>query len=136
MVREIMRDEGFLRMPSRAATAEDAAIADDLLDTLRAHLDGCVGMAANMIGRNVRIIVYMDGTHIAEMFNPVIERREDPYEAREGCLSLDGTRPVTRWRRVKLRWQTRDMKPRVRNFEGFTAEILQHEIDHLEGVII
>ena len=136
MVREIIRDQFFLRMPARKAGAGDIPIADDLLDTLRANADRCVGMAANMIGENVAVIAFSDGSRYMEMFNPVIVRRDAPYDAEEGCLSLDGTRPVRRYRTIKVQWQTRDMKPRVRTFTGFTAQIIQHEIDHLAGVVI
>ena len=136
MVREIIRDQFFLRMPARKAGAGDIPIADDLLDTRRANADRCVGMAANMIGENVAVIAFSDGSRYMEMFNPVIVRRDAPYDAEEGCLSLDGTRPVRRYRTIKVQWQTRDMKPRVRTFTGFTAQIIQHETDHLAGVVI
>ena len=136
MVREIIRDQFFLRIPARKAGAGDIPIADDLLDTLRANADRCVGMAANMIGENVAVIAFSDGGRYMEMFNPVIVRRDAPYDAEEGCLSLDGTRPVRRYRTIKVQWQTRDMKPRVRTFTGFTAQIIQHETDHLAGVVI
>ena len=136
MIREIVKDQFFLRIPARPATAQDAAIADDLMDTLRANADRCVGMAANMIGESVRIIVYADGGRCAEMFNPVIVRRDGPFDCEEGCLSLEGTRPARRWRSIKVEWQTREMKPRARTFTGFTAQIIQHEIDHLSGIII
>lgn len=136
MVREIIRDQFFLRMPARKAGAGDGPIADDLLDTLRANADRCVGMAANMIGENVAVIAFSDGGRYMEMFNPVIVRRDAPYDAEEGCLSLDGTRPVRRYKSIKVQWQTRDMKPRVKTFTGFTAQIIQHETDHLAGVVI
>ena len=136
MIREIIRDQFFLRLPSRAATPADAAIADDLADTLRANAANCVGMAANMIGQNVGVIAFFDGGRVVEMFNPVIVKREGPYDTQEGCLSLEGTRPVRRWQSIRVQWQTRDMKPRVKGFSGFTAQIIQHEVDHLEGIII
>ena len=136
MVREIMRDVAFLKLPSRPAVIEDVPVADDLLDTLRANAARCVGMAANMIGQSVRVIVVDDGGKPLEMFNPVILKKEGPYDAEEGCLSLDGTRRTRRWRSIKVQWQTRDFKPRVKTFTGFTAQIIQHEIDHLEGKII
>ena len=136
MTREIMRDQFFLRLPARAATAADAAIADDLMETLRANADRCVGMAANMIGENVAIIVFSDNGRLTEMFNPEILRKDGPYDAEEGCLSLDGTRPTRRYKSIKVQWQTRDMKPRVKTFTGFTAQIIQHEIDHLKGIVI
>ena len=136
MVREIMRDVAFLKLPSRPAVIEDVPVADDLLDTLRANAARCVGMAANMIGQSVRVIVVDDGGKPLEMFNPVILKKEGPYDAEEGCLSLDGTRRTRRWRSIKVQWQTRDFKSRVKTFTGFTAQIIQHEMDHLEGVII
>ena len=136
MIRDITRDQFFLRLPARAATTADTTIADDLMDTLRANADRCVGMAANMIGESVRIIAFADNGKYAEMFNPILLRREGPYDAEEGCLSLDGVRPARRYRTVKVQWQTRDMKQRVKTFTGFTAQIIQHELDHLDGVII
>ena len=136
MVRDIVRDQFFLHIPARPATPADAPIADDLLDTLRANADRCVGMAANMIGESVRIIVYSESGKLSEMFNPVILKKDGPFDAEEGCLSLDGTRPARRYRTIKVQWQTRDMKPRVKTFTGFTAQIIQHEMDHLEGIII
>ena len=136
MVKPVMRDVEFLKLPSREATAADAFVADDLRDTLLANADRCVGMAANMIGVSVRIIVFEFEGRPMEMFNPEILRRSDPYEAEEGCLSLTGVRKAKRWREIKVRWQTRDMKARIRTFSGFAAQIIQHEIDHLEGVII
>jgi len=136
MVREIMRDIAFLKQPSAPATAADVGIADDLKDTLRANADRCVGMAANMIGHAVRIIVFENGKDCAEMFNPVLLRRSDPYEVEEGCLSLVGVRKTKRYREIKVQWQTREFKTRVRNFSGWTAQIIQHELDHLEGIII
>ena len=136
MVRSIMRDVEFLKQPSQPAGAADAPIADDLMETLRANAGKCVGMAANMIGVNKRIIVFEDAGGYMEMFNPRILRRAQPYEAEEGCLSLPGVRKTRRYREIKVEWQTRDMKTRIRSFSGWTAQIIQHEIDHLEGIII
>ena len=136
MVRVVMRDEEFLRQVSAPATAADAQIADDLLDTLRANAGKCVGMAANMIGQAKRIIAFEAEDGYMEMFNPKILRRSEPYEAEEGCLSLNGTRRAKRYREIKVQWQTREMKTRIRNFSGWTAQIIQHEIDHLGGIII
>ena len=136
MVRDIVRDQFFLRIPSRPATAEDIPVADALMETLRANAERCVGMAANMIGENVRIIAISDDGKYMEMFNPVIMKKDGPFDTVEGCLSLDGTRPVRRYRSIKVQWQTRDMKSRVRAFTGFTAQIIQHEVDHLSGIII
>lgn len=136
MKREIMRDVEFLRLPSEDAGAQDAALADDLLDTIKANAGKCVGMAANMIGVNRRVIVFEDKNGYTEMFNPKILRRTDCYEAEEGCLSLNGVRKAKRYREIKVQWQTRDMKMRIRSFSGWTAQIIQHELDHLEGIII
>ena len=136
MIRNIMRDIEFLKQKAEPAAAVDAPIADDLIETLRANHERCVGMAANMIGVNKAIIVFEDAGEITEMFNPVILRRSEPFDAEEGCLSLVGVRPAKRFRQIKVQWQTREMKKRIKNFSGFTAQIIQHEIDHLNGVII
>ena len=136
MIRPINRDEAFLRLPSLPATAEDLPALDDLTETLISHRKACVGMAANMIGVNRRMIAFFDNGKPMEMLNPVILRSEGPYEAEEGCLSLIGVRKVRRYRTVKVQWQNRDFKPRIKSFTGFTAQIIQHEIDHLSGIII
>ncbi len=136
MVREIMRDPIFLGQKSRPATAEDLSVAQDLLDTLAAHRDGCVGMAANMIGQLVRIIVFDNEGHDMVMLNPEIVKKEGPYETEEGCLSLTGTRKTRRWHTIKLRWQNEQLQTRIRTFTGWTAEIIQHELDHCDGVVI
>lgn len=136
MVRDIMRDEDFLSQRAEAATEEDLAVAQDLLDTLAAHRDGCVGMAANMIGVNKRIIAFdREGAYMV-MFNPEIIKKSGPYEAEEGCLSLSGTRRVRRWQSVKVQYQNEKFQLRFKTFTGWTAEIIQHEIDHCEGVLI
>ena len=136
MIREIIRDEAIFALPAEQAGAEDVSVADDLLDTLRAHRDGCVGMAANMIGVNKRIIVFDDDGTLSEMFNPVILSGKELYEAEEGCLSLEGARKTKRYKKIRVQWQNRLMQTRIKNFSGFTAEIIQHEIDHCEGIII
>lgn len=136
MLQNIMRDQEFLKIPSEPAVAADAPVADDLLDTLKANREKCVGMAANMIGVSKCIIVFEDNGKYMEMFNPRILRSADPYEAEEGCLSLPGVRKTKRYREIKVQWQTRDLKMRIRTFSGFTAQIIQHEIDHLSGKII
>ena len=136
MIREICRDETFLAQKAAPATADDLATAQDLLDTLTAHKDGCVGMAANMIGVNKRIIAFDNAGTYMVMFNPVIVRQSGPYEAEEGCLSLSGTRKTRRFRTVKVQWQNEKLQPRCKTFTGWTAEIIQHEIDHCEGVLI
>ena len=136
MVREIMRDEAFLSQKAEPATLEDLPVAQDLLDTLTAHKDGCVGMAANMIGVCKRIIVFdNDGTYMV-MFNPEIIRKSSPYETEEGCLSLTGTRKAKRWQSIKVQYQNEQFQIRFKTFTGWTAQIIQHEIDHCEGVLI
>lgn len=136
MVREICRDEAFLAQKAEPAGAEDLAVAQDLLDTLKANQERCVGMAANMIGVNKRIIVFdNEGQHMV-MLNPVIVKKEGPYDAQEGCLSLSGTRPTKRYRTIKVQWQNEKLQTRVKNFTGWTAQIIQHEIDHCEGILI
>ena len=136
MVREIMRDETFLAQRAELATTEDLPIAQDLLDTLAAHKDGCVGMAANMIGVNKRVIVFdNEGTYMA-MFNPEIVKKSEPYPAEEGCLSLSGTRRAKRWKSIKVQYQNEKFQTRFKTFTGWTAQIIQHEIDHCDGIII
>ena len=136
MIRDICKDEAFLARKAETATAEDLGAAQDLLDTLAAHREGCVGMAANMIGINKRIIVFDDDGKYQVMFNPVIVKRSDPYEAEEGCLSLTGRRKVKRYQTIKVQWQNEKFQARRKTFTGWTAEIIQHEIDHCEGVLI
>lgn len=136
MIREICRDETFLAQKAAPATADDLATAQDLLDTLTAHKDGCVGMAANMIGVCKRIIAFdNEGTYMV-MFNPVIIRQSGPYEAQEGCLSLTGVRKTKRFQTVKVQWQNEKFQTRLKTFTGWTAEIIQHEIDHCDGILI
>ena len=136
MIREICRDETFLAQKAAPATADDLATAQDLLDTLTAHKDGCVGMAANMIGVCKRIIAFdNEGTYMV-MFNPVIIRQSGPYEAQEGCLSLTGVRKTKRFQTIKVQWQNEQFPTRLKTFTGWTAEIIQHEIDHCEGILI
>mgnify|MGYP002646117220 FL=1 len=136
MIREICRDETFLAQKAAPATADDLATAQDLLDTLTAHKDGCVGMAANMIGVCKRIIAFdNEGTYMV-MFNPVIVRQSGPYETQEGCLSLTGVRKTKRFQTIKVQWQNEKFQTRLKTFTGWTAEIIQHEIDHCEGIVI
>ena len=136
MIREICRDETFLAQKAAPATADDLATAQDLLDTLTAHKDSCVGMAANMIGVCKRIIAFdNEGTYMV-MFNPVIVRQSGPYEAQEGCLSLTGVRKTKRFQTVKVQWQNEQFQTRLKTFTGWTAEIIQHEIGHCEGILI
>ena len=136
MVCEICRDEAFLAQKAEPAAAEDLGTARDLLDTLIAHKDGCVGMAANMIGVNKRIIAFDNEGEYMVMLNPMIVKQSGVYEAEEGCLSLTGTRKVRRFKSIKVQWQNEKLQTRLKTFTGWTAEIIQHEIDHCEGVLI
>lgn len=136
MVCEICKDEAFLAQKAEAATADDLGVAQDLLETLIAHKDGCVGMAANMIGVNKRIIAFDNEGEYMLMFNPVIVKKSSAYEAEEGCLSLTGTRRTKRFKSIKVQWQNEKFQTRLKTFTGWTAEIIQHEIDHCEGIII
>ena len=136
MIRDICKDEAFLARKAEPSTPEDLQVAADLLETLEHHKDGCVGMAANMIGVNKRIIVFDNGGENMVMFNPEIVKRSGPYDTEEGCLSLTGVRPVRRWQSIKVRWQNERFQERLKTFTGWTAQIIQHEIDHCEGIII
>ena len=130
MVREIMRDQEFLKIPSHPATADDIPVAVDLLETLAAHADGCVGMAANMIGESIAIIAFEDGDGYSVMLNPEIVKKSGPYSTEEGCLSLEGVRPCKRFKSIKVKYQNLEMKERFKTYTGWTAQIIQHEIDH------
>ena len=136
MIREICKDEAFLAQKAEPAAADDLVVAQDLLDTLTAHKDVCVGMAANMIGVNKRIIAFDNEGEYMVMFNPVIVKQSGPYEAEEGCLSLTGTRKTKRFQTIKVQWQNEKFQTRIKTFTGWTAEIIQHEIDHCEGILI
>lgn len=136
MVREIVKDVFFLSQKSTPATADDLDVAQDLLDTLTAHKDGCVGMAANMIGVSKRIITFDNEGKYMVMYNPEIIKKSDPYEAEEGCLSLTGTRKTKRWKSIKVQYQNEQFQTRFKTFTGWTAQIIQHEIDHCDGIII
>ena len=137
MVRELVHDPIFLARKSLPATREDLPIAQDLLDTLAAHRESCVGMAANMIGKTRRIIVFDNEGELMTMLNPEIIRQEGPYETEEGCLSLlGGPRKVRRFRKIKVRYQTLDFGVRLKTFTGWTAQIIQHEVDHCNGILI
>ena len=136
MIRDICKDETFLAQKAELATPEDLPAAADLLETLTHHSAGCVGMAANMIGVNKRLIAFdSEGTYMV-MFNPEIVKKSEPYEAVEGCLSLSGARRTRRWRSIKVRYQNGAFQTRFKTFTGWTAQIIQHEIDHCEGIII
>ena len=136
MIQSIMKDPIFLAQKSALATIDDKEIAQDLLDTLAAHRDGCVGMAANMIGVLKRIIVFDDNGTASVMLNPEIVRCSGQYEAEEGCLSLSGTRKTKRYQSIKVRYQTVEMQVRLKTYTGWTAQIIQHEIDHCNGILI
>lgn len=136
MIRPIVHDPLFLAQRSVPATPEDAPVARDLLETLTAHADGCVGMAANMIGVHKCIIAVEAEDGYLVLFNPVILKKSGPYETEEGCLSLEGARKTRRWQNIKVQYQTPDGKPRIKTFTGWTAQIIQHEIDHCNGILI
>ncbi len=136
MVREIVHDPVFLAQPSIEATEEDLPVAADLIDTLKANLDRCVGMAANMIGERKRIIVMAKGPLAVAMINPKILSASGEYETEEGCLSLEGVRKTKRYRSIRLQWQDVQMKVHIGTLDGFQAQIVQHEIDHCDGKLI
>ena len=137
MIRELMHDPIFLGQPSVPATADDLPVARDLLETLMAHQEECVGMAANMIGVKKNIIAVADGDAYLLMLNPEIIKAEGPYDAMESCLSLlGGPRPAKRYHKIKVRWQTPSLQVRIKTFTDFTAQIIQHEVDHLQGILI
>ncbi len=137
MVREVVHDPIFLGGKSEVATAADLQVARDLRDTLAANAEACVGMAANMIGVRKRIIVFdNEGTYMT-MFNPEIIKRSEPYETEEGCLSLlGGPRACKRYKSIKVQWQNEEFQTRIKTFTGWTAQIIQHEIDHCDGILI
>ena len=141
MVKELMHDPIFLGGKSETATKEDIPVANDLLETLRAHKDTCVGMAANMIGVRKRIIAFLDEsgktTTYTVMFNPEIIKADGAYETEESCLSLlGGPRKCKRYKSVKVKYQTAEMQTRIKTYSGWTAQIIQHEVDHCNGVLI
>lgn len=136
MIRPIQKDIFFLRKKAVPATVSDISVANDLRDTLFAHMHECVGMAANMIGVNKSLIGFFHEGAYMEMFNPRIVSKLMPYEAEEGCLSLTGTRKTTRYNLITVRYQTRNFVEKQEVFTGFTAQIIEHELDHLDGIII
>lgn len=136
MVKEIMHDPLFLSQKSEPATEEDKQVVTDLLDTLRAHLDGCVGMAANMIGVLKNIIVVCSGKNQVAMVNPVIIKKAKAYPAEEGCLSLPGIKKCIRYKEIEVEFLDADFKPKKARYTGYTAQIIQHEIDHCNGILI
>lgn len=136
MVRDIVKDMIFLKQKSAVATRADEGIARDLMDTLAANKDHCVGMAANMIGQKKNIIIVNIGFMNLIMYNPVIVDKKDPYMTEEGCLSLIGVRPAKRYKEITVEYQDINWNKCKQNFTGWTAQIIQHECDHLEGIII
>ena len=141
MIQELMHDPIFLAGKSEPATKEDLQVARDLLDTLKAHKDSCVGMAANMIGVRRRIIAFVDESGrtpaYTVMFNPEIIKQDGAYDTEEGCLSLlGGPRKCKRYKTIKVKYQTEELQTRIKTYNGFTAQIIQHEVDHCNGVLI
>lgn len=136
MIRPIVTDTQFLSKLSVQAEIEDQYIAKDLYDTLQAHQDHCVGMAANMIGYPKRIIIFQDQNQLMVMFNPEIIQCSEPFDAEEGCLSLHGTRKTKRYKKIKVKYQNEMMQERMKTYLGWTAQIIQHEIDHCNGILI
>ncbi len=136
MIKPIMHDPIFLAQKSVPATVEDLPVAQDLVDTVTAHREGCVGMAANMIGVLKRIIVFEDGGKYTVHFNPEIVKCAEPYETEEGCLSLSGVRPTKRYKSIKVQYQNEKFQTRFKTYTGWTAQIIQHEIDHCNGILI
>ena len=141
MIKELMHDPIFLAGKSEVATKEDLPTANDLLETLISHKEDCVGMAANMIGVKKRIIAFLDESGkvptYTVMLNPEILKKEGVYDTEEGCLSLlGGPRPCKRYKSIKVQYQTLDLQTRIKTYTGFTAQIIQHEVDHLEGILI
>lgn len=136
MIHPICRDIILLGQKTLPATGDDIQIMHDLCETLEAHRDGCVGMAANMIGIPKRIIAFYDEDKLEAMMNPEIIKVGTLFDTEEGCLSLDGVRKTRRYRTIKVRWQNEQMQVRIKTFTGFTAQIIQHEVDHTNGVII
>ena len=136
MIKPIIKDVLFLGQKSEPATKDDINVVTDLMDTLQANLDGCVGMAANMIGVKKRIIVFAAGTLIVPMINPVITKKKNSYETEESCLSLTGFRKTTRYETIEVEYLDRNFKKHKETFNGFIAQIIQHEVDHCDGIII
>ena len=136
MMKTIVRDALFLNQKSEEATIADLKVAQDLEDTLKANRDRCVGMAANMIGYRKRIIIVATGLADLVMINPVITDKSEPYETEEGCLSLPGTRKTTRYNRITVKYLDKRFEEHTQNFSGYIAQIIQHEADHLDGILI
>lgn len=136
MIKDIVKDEEFLKIPGVKATVKDKQVAIDLLDTLEHHSDSCVGLAANMIGHSLNIIAVNIHQTLVVMYNPVIVEKHDPYETEEGCLSLDCVRKTTRYKSIVVEYEDHKFKRKSKKLSGFSAQIVQHEVDHLHGIII
>lgn len=136
MIRDIVKDIIFLQQKATPAEKADRPIAEDLKDTLEAHSDTCVGLAANMIGVAKAIIAIRNGKDILIMYNPQLLSTASPYETEEGCLSLSGKRPCTRYEIIEVKYRDEQFRPKKKKFKAFTAEIIQHEMDHLQGILI
>lgn len=137
MIKEIVKDHFFLSQKAKEATKEDLYIVQDLKDTILFHQEHCVGMAANMIGYNKSILIFQEGKKYTIMINPKVLKYSDSYfDSEEGCLSLEGVRPVRRYHKMKVQFLDENMEVKIKTYEGFTAQIIQHEMDHFEGKII
>lgn len=136
MIKQIVKDTTFLSQKAQPATPADANVIVDLMDTLIANQEHCVGLAANMIGVNKRIIVIQMGPIIVPMINPIITEKEQPYQTSEACLSLEGVRPTTRYRQITVRFANQNFEAQEQTFTGFVAQIIQHEVDHCAGILI
>ena len=136
MIQPVIKDMLFLSQESESASRKDLPVGRDLQDTLKANREACVGMAANMIGIKKRVIIVNMGEIDVVMFNPVLLKKDTPYETEEGCLSLEGVRPTTRYQNIEVEYQDMQWKKRRVRLSGWTAQIVQHELDHLEGIII
>lgn len=136
MIKETVKDISFLKQKSELATKEDMEVVNDLIDTLITNIEHCVGLAANMIGVRKRILVFSASGIIIPMINPVILKKEGIYETEESCLSLVGSRKTIRYKTIEVQYLDKNFKENKQIFTGFTAQIIQHEIDHFEGIII
>lgn len=136
MIKEIVKDQSFLSQIADPATKEDLSLAEDLIDTLKAHEDHCVGLAANMIGVNKQAIVIKIGLSAVVMFNPVITQKKEQYHTEESCLSLDGSRETDRFKIIEVEYFDCKWKRIKKRYRGWTAQIIQHEMDHLKGILI
>lgn len=137
MIREIIKDENILKVASVEATRKDSKVLKDLCDTLESLKDECLGIAANMIGENKRILAFYEGTHMITMYNPhVVGHSQESYEAEEGCMSLEGERKVQRFKTITVKYFDKTWKERTGKFQGLSAEVIQHMLDHFEGILI